>query len=108
MGFDEGATFTLPSEMADYKDIVWDEMGSWIGSGKDTYKKIDGSETFTAVKLMYFHGIGVYVNGSSSGGSTNGGTASGSTGVPRQAVPQERHPLLMFRLQCQQKRFHLR
>lgn len=80
MGFDEGATFTLPSEMADYKDIVWDEMGSWIGSGKDTYKKIDGSETFTAVKLMYFHGIGVYVNGSSSGGSTNGGTASGSTG----------------------------
>lgn len=80
MGFDEGATFTIPGEMGHFKDIAWSEKGSWIGSGKDTYEKINGSETFTAVKLMWFYGKGIYVNGVASSGTASGSTGGTTTG----------------------------
>ncbi len=104
MGFDEGATFTLPSEMrasnesGAFKDIVWDEMGYWIGSGKDTYQQFNGNETFTAVKFMYFHGTGTYyaeVDIDSSGdtttdtssGTTSSGTSTTTTAATTTYVP---------------------
>ena len=99
MGFNEGDVFTLSDEMGNYKNITWIEMGSDKGD-----EAIDGSESFTATKLMYFYGIGTYVkpasddttdnkpsdgttdnkpsDGTSSGNTTTDTTApSGSTGT---------------------------
>lgn len=89
MGFVEGAAFNLPNAMGNFKDIKWKEKGSWTGSGKDTYEEIDGTGSFTAVKMMCFYGTGTYENNNSgtSNGSTDSNTstgnnvnASGSTG----------------------------
>ncbi len=82
MGFDEGASFTIPTEMGNFKDIKWEQKGSWTGSGKDTYEDIDGSETYTAVKLMMFYGKGTYVkpvSGDTTDGSSSDGASSGDT-----------------------------